>query len=399
LSDTCAGSGIVSSDAGEGSARLDGAAERCEFMVRSGDQRAGAAHARPLSASFGGVDAETLFRRIADRTPMMIWTADAAGRYTFLNRARLRFTGRSLDAEVGDGWIESVHPEDRSGCLQSHDQAVRTGAPFTAEYRLRRADGCYRWVLHHGQPWRLAGKPGFVGSCIDFTERKDEEERFRARLRELADRAEAAREEERSAVAREIHDELGQTLTALKMEIGRAIPFISRGPAVDRLQSMVGLCELAIQAVQRIASQLRSPVLDHLGLAEAVSWEAAAFRARTGIRCRVAAARDTTALSPDQQLVVFRILQEALTNVARHAGASAVSIRIREDRTRFELLVRDNGRGISPDELARAESFGVLGMRERAAAIGGALTIGGRPGRGTHVVVQVPLARGARRRG
>src|SRR5581483_11683919 len=106
--------------------------------------------------------------------------------------------GRSLDAELGDGWMERVHREDRSAYLQSHEHAVRAGVPFTAEYRLRRRDGCYRWVLHHGQPWKIGDKPGFFFTCLDFTERKCEEERFRARLRELADHLEAAREEERS---------------------------------------------------------------------------------------------------------------------------------------------------------------------------------------------------------
>ena len=171
------------------------------------------------------------------------------------------------------------------------------------------------------------------------------------KLRRLAARVEDAREEERAALARELHDELGQTLTAIKLDLGRAIVAVNapqrKKAAVDRLQSLVGLVEIALQTVKRLTMSLRPPALDHLGLAEAIRWEAVAFRARSGLRCHLRADKETTALSAEQQTVLFRIFQEALTNVVRHARASAVHVTLAERRQEVELRIRDNGRGVT----------------------------------------------------
>ena len=216
-----------------------------------------------------------------------------------------------------------------------------------------------------------------------------------AQLRRLAARLQMAREEERKVLARELHDELGQTLTAIKLELARLIPLFKEerlSVGVDRLQSLVGLAEIGIASVKRITTDLRPATLDHLGLPAAVRWEAITFRARTGLRCRVATGPEKTSLSAEQEIGVFRILQEALTNVVRHARASAVDVRLTETRGLFELRVRDNGRGITQAEARAPSAIGLLGMRERAALIGGALEIGGRRGRGTNVTVRIPLS-------
>ena len=162
---------------------------------------------------------------------------------------------------------------------------------------------------------------------------------------------------------------------------------------MDRLQSLVGLVEIGVAMVKRIATKLRPPALDHLGLAEAIRWEAATFQSRSGLRCHVAAAKDQTTLTtltPGQQTALFRIVQEALTNVVRHAHASAVRVRLTEGRGVFELCVSDNGRGITKAEIADAGSIGLLGMRERATQAGATLEIAGLPGKGTVVTVSVP---------
>jgi signal transduction histidine kinase len=222
-----------------------------------------------------------------------------------------------------------------------------------------------------------------------------------AQLRRLAASIEAAREQERASLARELHDELGQTLTAIKMELGRATEILRREPvrpeAMDRLQSLVGLVEIGVTTVKRLATNLRPPALDHLGLAEAVRWEAGAFSARSRLRVQVAADDDGTRLSADQQTALFRIFQEALTNIGRHAHASAVRVRLSSARGAFELRISDNGRGITPAERTHAASIGLLGMQERAAQAGGALHIEGSRGRGTVVTVRVPLMPSAAR--
>jgi signal transduction histidine kinase len=239
-----------------------------------------------------------------------------------------------------------------------------------------------------------------VSSRPDSLERVARLLESREQLRQLAARLQKAREEDRAAIARELHDELGQTLTAIKLELGRVMAMFAQERletrTVDRFQSLVGLVEIGLTTVRRIATDLRPPVLDHLGLPSAIRWEAIAFRARTGLRVVVRGVRDETTLTSDQQIGVFRIFQEALTNVVRHAKATAVVVTLTEKPHLFVLRIRDNGRGITKTEQADPRSIGLLGMRERAVLLGGELVIGGQPARGTTVTISVPL--GARPR-
>ena len=215
-------------------------------------------------------------------------------------------------------------------------------------------------------------------------------------LHSLSLRLELAREEERARVARELHDELGQVLTSLKLEFMWLVDELRKSDPkpgiqlVNKLQSLIGLIEISIQSVRQIASDLRPAVLDHLGLKEAIQWEATKFQARTGIRCRAAWELKDGPVDRTRQLALFRILQEALTNVTRHAHAGAVRISVHERGRTLTLKVQDNGRGITKAELASVESIGLLGMSERARMLGGHVTIRGMPGRGTTVTVQVP---------
>ena len=232
----------------------------------------------------------------------------------------------------------------------------------------------------------LVGSNREVGA--EYRLRQSEED-----MRQLAMRLQATREEERKTLARELHDELGQMLTAIKLELARAVASLRRDQvsrsSVDRLQALIGLAEIGIATVKRIATDLRPATLDHLGLAAAIEWEATAFRARTGLRCRVVGAKEITTLSPEQETVLFRIFQESLTNVVRHAQASAVHVRLSEQAGVFEMTVHDNGRGISNRQAHNTAAIGLLGMRERATLIGGTFIIAGTPGRGTVVEVTV----------
>jgi hypothetical protein len=242
------------------------------------------------------------------------------------------------------------------------------------------------------------------GIARDITDLVEAQRQLRAsqdQLRRLAASIQTAREEERAALARELHDELGQTLTALKLELARTADVLKKSSlnteTMNRLQSLVGLVDIGVTMVKRIATNLRPPTLDHLGLAEAIRWEAATFHARSRVRCQVAAETEGMSLSLAQQIALFRIFQEALTNVVRHAHASAVRVRLSEGQGVFELRVSDNGRGITGIEAADTHSIGILGMRERAAQAGATLGIAGRRGRGTVVTVRVPVAARAKR--
>ena len=219
----------------------------------------------------------------------------------------------------------------------------------------------------------------------------------RTRLHSLSLRLEMAREEERARVARELHDELGQVLTSLKLEFMWLVDQLRKSEpkpgiqVVNKLQSLIGLIEVSIQSVRQISGDLRPAMLDHLGLKEAVQWEATKFQARTGIRCHISWGVKEGLTDRTRQLALFRILQEALTNVVRHAHAGAVRISMRMRGKVVTLTVKDNGRGITKAELASVESIGLLGMTERARLLGGRLTITGSAGRGTTVTVTVPV--------
>lgn len=217
-------------------------------------------------------------------------------------------------------------------------------------------------------------------------------------LESLGLRLELAREDERARLARELHDELGQVLTSLKLEFMWLVDQLRNSEPkpgiqlVNKLQSLTGLIEVSIQSVRQISSELRPAVLDHLGLREAIQWEATKFEARTGIRCRVNWEVRAEPADRTRQLAMFRILQEALTNVARHAHAGAVRISVRGRGKVLTLTIRDNGRGITKAELASVKSIGLLGMSERARLLGGRVRVAGSPGRGTAVTVTMPMS-------
>jgi signal transduction histidine kinase len=218
----------------------------------------------------------------------------------------------------------------------------------------------------------------------------------RHRLRELSTHLEGVREEERRDLARALHDEIGQLLTGVRLEVASAVEKFhsTRTSAeidvVDRLQAAVGLIDLSIATVRRITTALRPPMLDHLGLVATIRWEAALFERRTGIRCRVTAS--PAAFETREHLtVLYRILLEALTNVARHANAGTVWIQVRRRPRRLTMEVRDNGRGIQIDAAASPTTLGLLGMRERALAAKGDLRVTRLPAGGTSVLVSVPL--------
>jgi signal transduction histidine kinase len=226
-------------------------------------------------------------------------------------------------------------------------------------------------------------------------DRKLAEEKLRRshdQLRALAGRLQVVREEERTRIAREVHDELGQALTGLKLDLawlsGRLRS--SRG-LHGKIKIMSGQIDATIQSVRRIATELRPGVLDSLGLAAAIEWQGADFEARTGIRCAVTVEAPETIPDPAFGTAYFRIFQETLTNIIRHAQATSVEVRLAQVGQQLALTIRDNGRGITEREIAHAHSLGLIGMKERAAQVGGEVCFVGVPGRSTTVILRAPL--------
>jgi PAS domain S-box-containing protein len=235
----------------------------------------------------------------------------------------------------------------------------------------------------------------------DVTQRRQMERRLREssqRLRDLSAFAEEAREEERRQLARTLHDEVGQLFTSIRLELGAAIaqvresPVPAMRPVVDRLQAAAGLTDIAVASLRRLTTALRPPVLDHLGLVPAIRWEASLFSKRTGIRCHVRAKPASIQLDEAHVTALYRILLAALENIARHAAAGTAWIRVTRERGLTMMEVRDNGKGITEEQLNNPRTMGLLGMRERALALGGEVRISGARGRGTRVLVIVPDA-------
>jgi signal transduction histidine kinase len=216
-------------------------------------------------------------------------------------------------------------------------------------------------------------------------------------LRALTAHLQGIREEERKRVAREIHDELGQALTAIKLDLASLVRELPAGQGQEKKgESILTLVDQAIQVVRRISTELRPGILDDLGLVAAVEWAVREFETRTGTKCRVDLPAADITLDQERDTAIFRIVQETLTNVARHANATQVDVLLKIDDGEVTLEVRDNGRGITDEQLAAGKSLGILGMRERAHLLGGTLSVIGVPGKGTVVRVRIPDNHGRR---
>ena len=229
-------------------------------------------------------------------------------------------------------------------------------------------------------------------------ERKKAEDRLRkshSQLRALSIYLQYIREEERSRISRQVHDELGQALTGLKMDLywmASRLPKDLR-PVLDKTKSMASHIDTTIQTVRRIATELRPGILDDLGLVPAIEWQAQEFQKRTSIKCKVTSQLPEEMLDDDLNTAFFRIFQETLTNVIRHAQAKRVEVMLQQVDNLLCMEVRDNGRGITEAEINNTHSIGLLGMRERASLLGGEVTFEGQPGKGTSVRVTIPLSR------
>ncbi|MFN2571378.1 MAG: PAS domain S-box protein [Gemmatimonadales bacterium] len=301
-----------------------------------------------------------------------------------------------------ESWHNRLHPEDRERVMASVHAAIDGGnASWSDEYRFRRRDGSYADVYDRGYVIRHpdSGVPvRMVGSMMDVTERKRSQEQLqasRAALRLLAARHQDVREHERTRIAREIHDSLGQALTALKLQLAAAQEAaLNAAPALGaRLSETAMMVDDMVKGVRRIATELRPPILDQLGLPAALEWVAHDFSRRTRIACETTIQPPDIAIAPEVATALFRIVQEALTNVSRHAEASQVHVELGNKSGCLTLEIEDDGRGITELAANGPASLGILGMRERAAALGGVLEVAPRTAGGTRVAAWFPAPR------
>lgn len=293
-----------------------------------------------------------------------------------------------------------IHPGDVERvalALKAHTQERH---PYDVEYRVRTRAGEYRWIQSRAQAlWDASGAAyRMVGWILDVTERRRANEALREsreELQRLSANIEHIREEEKTRIARELHDDLGQLLTALKIDMGRFEQTIEAkmdDVSGGALRGLYGVIDQLVASVRRIAADLRPVMLDDLGPIPAIDWFVHEFSARHGIDVHAHLDVGEVGFNRDSGTEVFRIVQEALTNIARHSGASEATIEIAREEPSCVVKIRDNGRGALSDARRSRNSFGLIGMRERAARLGGELEVRTAPGQGFALTVTLPLA-------
>jgi len=338
---------------------------------------------------------EARFRALSECAAAAIFIYQG-NRFLYANPAMEVITGYSLDELLGMSFWEIAHPDVRER-VRERELALqrRELVPLRYEIEIVTKAREERWLEFSGARFELQGRLAVLGIAFDVTERKRVEGKLRdlvGQLHALADRLQTVREEERAKLAREIHDELGQALTAIKMDLGSIFRELGDNakPLAGAPESILKLVDQTIRTVGRIASQLRPGILNNLGLPAAIEWATAEFQTRTGIKCHLEMQEGAIVLDRERTTDIFRIFQETLTNVARHSGATELQVRLYRQNANTILEVRDNGVGIQPQHLIGTASLGIMGMRERALVLGGQLEIAGRPGEGTIVSVSIP---------
>jgi len=349
-------------------------------------------------------ESEELFRTSFENATVGVGLVGLDGRFFSVNPAFCDMLGYSKEELEQRSFSEITLEEDKHLGMAFLSSAIN-GDLYSANFEKRYVckDGQIIWayvsVALVRQP--VKGRRFFIAYIQDITERKQADEQLKAKteqLRALTISVRSAREAEGIRIAREIHDELGSALTSMKWDLEEMGKVVSRAenislsvPLQGKIAAMSGIVDSTIDVVRRISAELRPSILDDLGLAAAVEWQAQQFQARTGIQCIYDCAPGHIDLDPDRSTAVFRIFQEALTNVLRHAHATRIQVALDEDDDEVLLHVQDNGRGILESERTGPGSLGLLGMRERADLIGGSLEIMGVQGVGTTVELRVPL--------
>jgi PAS domain S-box-containing protein len=348
--------------------------------------------------------AEERSRLLIEHGMEVIGVIDAAATILYASPSVERVFGYPPDLLIGTNIIEHVHPDDWPA-VQESIQSILHSPPSVAaalQIRLRNRDRGWRTVQSAAANClQVEGLRGIVVNLRDITERQHYEEQLRLshdQLRQLAARVESAREEERARISREIHDEFGQMLSLLKLDF-ETLASLHRPRAAQarrafdkRVAALVRGIDLSMNTVRRIAAELRPNVFEDLGLAAALTWQLQEFESRTGIRCRRRGLSHSAGLAAEPSLAVFRIFQEILTNVIRHAHATTLAVAVETDADWFTLRVSDNGKGFDPKLLSPSRSLGLLSMRERAGLHGGTVAWSGRRNGGTTVTVRLPLA-------
>jgi PAS domain S-box-containing protein len=337
-------------------------------------------------------ESEERFRLVANTAPVMIWMSGSDKLRTYFNQPWLKFTGRSIHEQLGNGWAARVHPEDLKTCLETYTNAFDRRETFEIEYRLRRHDGEFRWVFDLGVPRSNpdGSFAGYIGSCIDVTERKLAEEALSAVSRRLIE----AQEQERTRIARELHDDINQRVALLAANLSflkRDLPDAANAARQGIEQTEQQLTELGSD-IQALSHHLHSSKLEYLGLAAAARGFCREFSERQKVEVHFHSDELPKALPPEISLCLFRVLQEALQNAMKHSASACFDVSLGKELNEIQLSVRDSGRGFDVDEAMNGRGVGLVSMKERLKLVGGQLFIDSKMQQGTTIRASVPLS-------
>ena len=351
---------------------------------------------RRKSAEEALARSEKRFVAMANNVPGMVfqYLQRNSGRFTYVSEGSVALCGLAPKALLEDaGSFANIFPETERQCLfEAMDRSARDFSVWNWEGKFQHL-GREKWVNLRATP-RDVGEGGIIwdGVVIDITESKELAQNLaesRELLREFMAHRDAAMEEEQKRIARDIHDELGQSLTALRFELD----WLGQHPCDQvrdaRVQRMQDILEKTVDSVRRITGRLRPGMLDDLGLAAAIEWQVEQFAARTGISCELKMNRDDFGFDERRSISIYRIIQEALTNVSRHAEASNVLVSLLQNDGEIRLEIRDDGKGFQSAE--KQHTYGLLGIKERAHILGGKVDIASKAGCGTLITANIPL--------
>ncbi len=353
-------------------------------------------------------DSVEQFRLRSDQAPVLIWTARPDTSLDYLNGFCEQLTGRPREELRENGWLDYVHPDDVERCLATYAPAFHARRPFSLEYRLRHADGVYRWFLATGvaKYGRDGSYTGYVGCDIDITERKSDEERIRAsqsaleasrqEIQHLAGRLIEAQEIERARIARDLHDDVSQQLAGFSIAFSGLKQRLGEYHINEELrQELAALQQQTLRLarnVRQLSHDLHPAVLQHLGLVKGLTWYCGELGRAHAVAMTCNAEGDFGAITPDAALCVYRIAQEALRNTVAHSGASHAEVKLLRIEDHVQVTIADDGRGF--DATNRSETgigLGLVSMSERARVIGGTVTIVSRLDHGTRVQATIPM--------
>jgi PAS domain S-box-containing protein len=338
--------------------------------------------------------AQELFKTLADNSPIAVY---------IVQNGKLQFVNSQFQhhADVGEGELlgtdasRFVLTEDRGSVKQMAEAMLKGERPNPYEYRFVGPGGRIKWVMEQVALIQHNGRPATLRTFMDITERKRSEEtlvRSESQLRLLSQRILEVQEEERARISRELHDQLGQELVALKIEAVVLMEELAKSPRLhERARGVLDLIDRLDTTAHRIAVSIRPEILDKLGLVKAIQWYAEDFERRSGISCPVEALNEELVLPKAVSTCAYRILQEALVNVWKHSRASQAKVKVTSGHGVVNISVTDNGVGMDLGRLSEGSSLGLLGMRERASLVGGKVTIRRNRGGGLRVAAHLPL--------